>query len=211
MYIILIVESMGLIHNRYDKITMPTNQSEINNVHVSAEAKIATSLIPEYPAILDISPEIREAVFGPHLNDPFSPASERNRPKAVVIRNYQKTMTLYKILKSPRPVHLLHLNGLDLSQLQDTETVRKRLVERLEFSRQITPSRQVVFGHLWKDIVRVGEPGDVLHLPSAYPSLIPEVCCLLDYFYIHFFIYSFRLNFDGLLRSSSSENRSREV
>jgi hypothetical protein len=89
--------------------------------------------------------------------------------------NFYATVALCKILKNPRPHHLKYLSGLDKSQLQDKETVRQALLDKLEWSKRITPARTVIFGHLWRNIAQYIGRQTGAKWNAAYPTLVPKV------------------------------------
>ena len=137
--------------------------------------RIRDDLLSEFPELVRFSPDICKAVIGPY-RESLRGLTRIRRSKEEISGYYQQAIALYKLLENPRPHHLSHLNGLDLSDLEDARIVRKRLIERIEWSKRIATTRPIVFGYLWKDIVAVIhylERAQSLQL--AYPNLIPKV------------------------------------
>ena len=156
--------------NVYENYTMTADKRQHKRRRTeSSFNRIKEELLSEFPELARFSPEIYEAVIG-------SRVPTCSRTKEEISGYYQKAIALYKLLKKPRPHHLSHLNGLELSKLEDAGIVRRRLIERIEWSKRISTSRTVVIGHLWKNIVGFATPARSQRLRRAYPSLIPEVC-----------------------------------
>ena len=140
---------------------------------VSPAPITAEEFLSDFPELAQFSSEIYEAVVGTYRDSPRGPI--RSRSKEQISGYFHQAMALYKILKDPRPHHLSHLNGLKLSELEDAAIVRRKLIERIEWSRRILTTRNVVFGHLWKDIAAFATPSSAHSLGIAYPNLIPKV------------------------------------
>ena len=147
-------------------------------IKLASVERTERALLSEFPEISNFSTAIRDAVIGSYLDD--LEANRRSlrgpaRSKEEISGYYQQAIALYQLLKDPRPHHLAYLNGLDLAELEGVGIVRKRLIERIEWSKRISTTRKVVFGHLWKNIAAFADPSGAKRLQDAYPNLIPEV------------------------------------
>jgi hypothetical protein len=137
------------------------------------------TLLRELPDMSNFSAGMRQALIGTYL-DEQKPCSKED-----VLKRNQKAIALCKILNNPRPHHLAYLSELDDAQLQDKEIVRRTLLNQVEWSKRITPTRTVIFGHLWKEIAQFMDQQTGANWKLAYPSLIPTVSLLLLTFSIH--------------------------
>ena len=161
----------GLKRNVYENNTM-TSDNRLQQLRFELAEQTKQELMSDFPELIRFSPEIYEAVTGTCRDSPRGPYYSRTKDE--ISRYYQRAIAIYNVFKNPRPHHLAHLKGLDLSELEDTGIVRMNLIDQIEWSKRISTPRNVVLGHLWRDIAAFAYPSDAESLQLAYPSLIPK-------------------------------------
>ena len=151
-----------------------TADKRLQQLRVELAEQTKQELLSDFPELIRFSPEIYAAVVtGTCRDSPRGPYRSRSNNR--IYGYYHQAIALYNVLKNPRPHHLAHLNGLELSELEDVGIVRRKLIERIEWSERISTLRPIVFGHLWKNIVAFATSSNAQSLQYAYPSLIPKV------------------------------------